>query len=355
MLMKGLEMDYCADHKGKMSGYQKNGFSIFFVEALRELYKITHSGTRQEYKAVWRQIAAQWCLESNYGESTLAKHANNFSGLKWRHELDPSGLMKCDYKDWSSESDIYFKCNIPTEFPELYFRFINRSIYSNVDPEFPYRFIYDLAESGFVGSLPGFVPNEKAIKHSIAEEYERRINDILMSPKFSDLMTEVLRFDELPASFLLPGDRSHTNDAAKALNSAAKVGFKVDDFEKIMMPDFGSNPGGERAEMPKEEVKMSSWTEFRDEMVGALKLTAKETAVNHLFQVFFRDKSGKVVKKSVDAEIKEQLEAQKEEIRYYRALADEYKRCLGLSIDMNLENNLMPDFVLNEPLKPDWL
>jgi hypothetical protein len=323
-----------------MSGYQKNGFSIFFVEALRELYKITHAGTRQEYKAVWRQIAAQWCLESNYGESTLAKHANNFAGLKWRKELDPDGLMKCDYKDWSNELDSYFKCNIPSEFPELYFKFINRKIYEWVIIK-PNHFIFHLAESGFVGSLPGFIPEGKDHRHSISSEYLRRINDILMSPKFKDLMSEVLRFDELPASFLLPGDRVKSDT--------------LDDFEKIMMPDFGFNSGGERAEMPKDGVKMSSWTKFRDELIGALKQTAKESAINELFQVSFRDKSGRVVKKSVDSEIKEQLEAQKEEIRYYRALSDEYKRCLGLSIDMNLENNLMPEFVLNEPLKPDWL
>jgi len=323
-----------------MSGYQKNGFSIFFVEALRELYKITHAGTRQEYKAVWRQIAAQWCLESNYGESTLAKHANNFAGLKWRHEIDLDKKQRLLYSDWEQKEEYYFRCEFPSEFPELYFRFINRRIYEAVKPK-PESFIYELAKAGFVGSLPGFVPDEKDLRHSMASEYERRINDILMSPKFSDLMTEVLRFDELPASFLLPGDRAKSDT--------------LDDFEKIMMPDFGFNSGGERAEMPKDGVKMSSWTKFRDELIGALKQTAKESAINELFQVFFRDKSGKVVKKSVDAEVKEQLEAQKEEIRYYRALSDEYKRCLGLSIDMNLENNLMPEFVLNEPLKPDWL
>lgn len=319
---------------------KQNGFSVFFVEALRELYKITHSGTRQEYKAVWRQIAAQWCLESNYGESTLAKHANNFAGLKWRQEIDPDKKQRLLYSDWQQKEEYYFRCENPAEFPELYFKFINRKIYEWVIIE-PGHFIFHLAEAGFVGSLPGFVPDEKDPRHSISSEYLRRINDILMSPKFSDLMTEVLRFDELPASFLLPRDREKSDT--------------LDDFEKIMMPDFGYNSGGERAEMPKAEVKMSSWTKFRDELVGALKETAKETTVNHLFQVFFRDKSGKVVKKSVDAEIKEQLETQKEEIRYYRALADEYKRCLVLSIDMNLENNLMPDFVLNEPLKPGWL
>ena len=340
-----------------MSGYQKNGFSIFFVEALRELYKITHLGTRQEYKAVWRQIAAQWCLESGWGESVLAKRGNNFAGLKWRQEIDPDKKQRLLYSDWEQKEEFYFRCENPAEFPELYFRFINRKIYADVRPEFPNRFIYDLAEAGFVGSLPGFIPDEKDPRHSISTEYLRRINNILMSAKFNDLMSEVMRFEELPASFFLPGDREKSDT--------------LEDFEKIMMPGFGFNsgqmsaggfkyqvkPGVENfgAEMPKDEVKMSRWTKFRDELVGALKQTAKETAVNRLFQVFFRDKSGRVVKKSVDAEVKEQLEAQKEEIRYYRALADEYKRCLGLSIGMNLDNGLTPDFILNEPLRPGWL
>lgn len=325
-----------------MSGYQKNGFSIFFVEALRELYKITHAGARQEYKAVWRQIAAQWCLESNYGESTLAKRGNNFAGLKWRQEIDPDKKQRLLYSDWQQREEYYFRCEFPSEFPELYFRFINRKIYEWVKPE-PAHFIFQLAEAGFVGSLPGFIPDEKDQRHSISSEYLRRINDILMSPKFNDLMSEVLRFDELPASFLLPGDRVKSDT--------------LDEMEKIMMPELNPNSGVVKlAEMPKAEVKMSfKWSVFRDELKAELIGATKEVAINKLFQVFFRDKSGRVVKKSVDAEVKEQLETQKEEIRYYRALADEYKRCLGLSIDMNLENNLMPDFVLNEPVKPGWL
>lgn len=47
-------------------------------------------------------ILAQWALESNYGQSDLAKRANNFAGIKWNRSAD---YMSGAYAGYFSVSD----------------------------------------------------------------------------------------------------------------------------------------------------------------------------------------------------------------------------------------------------------
>jgi len=308
--------------------------NIKFLEAVRALYVETNLSQKwSRYRNSWKQIAAQWVLESGYGGSKLAMIANNFAGLKWRKELDPAGIFKFKYSDWAGENDTYFLCSSPADFADLYFRFIERPVYDGISIE-PGEIIFDLAYRGFVGRLSGYeAPDFQDKRYHIAREYRRRVEEILKSKKFNDFLTAVMCFPEIADT--------------------------LDEYEKIMMPDFGFDSGEKdvvMAEMPKAEVKMSfKWSTFRDELKTEIVGAVKEVAISKLFQVFFRNKDGKIVNKSVDEDIKHHIDRLTAENRYHRALADEYKRCLFLSIDMNLENGLMPDFVLNEPVKPDWL
>lgn len=95
---------------------------------------------RPEFSPVRYAILSQLALESGWGKSGLAKHFNNFAGLKAREDLIlPPGVNVgfVDYRDWKEQrtgktegkKDLDLRVFDLEHFPAVYFAFLDRKHY----------------------------------------------------------------------------------------------------------------------------------------------------------------------------------------------------------------------------------
>lgn len=124
-------------------------------------------------------IYAQWALESNYGNSELAQHYNNFGGMKYRIELDHL-CRPLDYTDWAGETSPHCFLEAPEDYPKLYWAFVHRTPYPEIDKhmETGADFIYYLASCGYVST-------------ESPESYLSKIERVIASDKFKSACSAI--------------------------------------------------------------------------------------------------------------------------------------------------------------------
>lgn len=172
-----------------------------FLIALRKL--------KEQHPALFPVIMAQWCYESNYGESPLAYNANNFSGLKYR-DLSPylprdvwERVGQHPHTDRKGEHDPYIKCYLPSDFVDVYFAFLRREPYKRVywSGDYPYTvtpsallamkrpatFLAWIAECGFCAWIPRFTGTGS----EMYTEYVFRVLKVQKSPKYKEILSRL--------------------------------------------------------------------------------------------------------------------------------------------------------------------
>lgn len=172
-------------------------FSPAFISALRRL--------KQDHPVLFEVVSAQWCYESNYGNSLLARASNNFSGLKCR---DLSPYLPRDiwervghhvHQDTKGDTDPYLKCYDPADFPEVYMAFLDREVYKRAsykgkfdpflfeDLRHPTSFLAHIADCGFCAWIPKF----NGTQQELYTEYVYRVLKVRHSKKYQELMRYV--------------------------------------------------------------------------------------------------------------------------------------------------------------------
>jgi len=166
-------------------------------------------------------VAAQWCVESDYGQSALSMFSHNFAGLKWRDDIVehmPSGskhlISKGDpHEDWDNKLDEYVYCADPYYFYLIYFAFLERSPYAKstwIDykgdslhlqvtiksfHDQPLSFMAHIVECGFCASVSGFhrknYKTDMGYKRAVQAEYMRRVLKAWSSKKFRGLIEAI--------------------------------------------------------------------------------------------------------------------------------------------------------------------
>lgn len=142
------------------------------------------SEVKPEYKQLFEFTLAQWALESGYGKSKLAQEFNNFGGMKFRKELSKQFPKSERYEDWSGETVPYFLLDSFEQYPELYFAFIGRWPYKGFEKHISSgrKFIKFLGKCGYCGAMDGVA------KKDVPEAYAKRIELIINSPKFREIL-----------------------------------------------------------------------------------------------------------------------------------------------------------------------
>ena len=176
-------------------------------QELIEAYK----AAKIEFPILKAITLAQWILESGRGTSKLSLNANNFGGLKYREEIKLDGITQYvhDNEGRKEDSNVYFKCDTPARFIELYWAFMNRSVYKGWKEKIaasnePKDYLKHIVFKGYVGPVEG--ESDDAL-------FERRIKYIA---KVVDLIPEAYR--------LLSSDSSI--DLSKS-NNVDLLGFTV--------------------------------------------------------------------------------------------------------------------------------
>ena len=132
---------------------------------------------KPEYVHLETTILAQWMLESNYGKSELSSRYFNYSGLKYRHEVQ--GYMKIIYTDSVGEVDQYFALPTPTGFCKLYFSFLERKRYHGI--------------GATLGSKFAFLSHLQSRGFSTDKDYIKKIERVMRSTKFKELVRDINR------------------------------------------------------------------------------------------------------------------------------------------------------------------
>ena len=78
-------------------------------------------------------LLSQWSLESNFGDSKLAKEFLNFGGLKWRDEMKGYALKRFLKTPSEPEGTDWCKFDSVEKFIEGYWHFVHRSPYPEID------------------------------------------------------------------------------------------------------------------------------------------------------------------------------------------------------------------------------
>jgi hypothetical protein len=145
---------------------------------------------KKSYPELSYLTGSQWCLESNFGRSILAKENFNFAGLGYR---DLSNYLPLDtlqrvhevtYMGQDQDRKSYLKLDDPADFAQVFFAFLKRPIYKiqfggrgfseqNLYPwkwvDHPLLFLSHIATKGFCG----WTPSVKRKDYETDEEYYR--------------------------------------------------------------------------------------------------------------------------------------------------------------------------------------
>lgn len=169
------------------------GATASFLKAVAHLMIYIETDSPQFRKCL-RVIAAQWALESNFGNSELAKSFRNFSGLKFRKAVAHVCDRKADYTDWEKESDAYLWPESEQNFVEVYFEFIARRVYQGFDKKLPSptKFIKHIADCGFCGAISGVSKKDYSdpdeYRKAVHDEYFHRVTDLALSDKLNNVI-----------------------------------------------------------------------------------------------------------------------------------------------------------------------
>lgn len=167
-------------------------FQDGLIKAGAGLYKLVQTEPYQKYKPVWKAILAQWVLESGWGRSVLARLYYNFGGMKFRYGI-AIGLRAYLVRlfDWNSDGDDYFAIRNPKDYASLYFDFIERPRYHDINLSRDYTFLWCLASRGYVHKMPrrggGIVDGLE-----LPNYYADRILKIKNGKRFKNLLKYVL-------------------------------------------------------------------------------------------------------------------------------------------------------------------
>ena len=157
-----------------------------------ELYAYLNDD-RLDILPLYRILLSQWYLESDGGQSKLAKHFNNFSGLKYRKVMDDVCERKADYTDWEKETDAYLYPEDRKNFIECYFKFISRPMYDGWEnhSDNEHNFIVHIAQGGFCGAISGIklvdFDSFEDYRQAVCEEYVNRIERVLGSQELLEI------------------------------------------------------------------------------------------------------------------------------------------------------------------------
>jgi hypothetical protein len=169
-------------------------------------FKLALIKLKQDYPVLFPVISAQWCYESNYGSSRLARNAKNYAGLKFRQDISChlskdvwTRVGKYIHKDTKGDTDPYVMCHKASDFVEVYMAFLSRSPYCAasyqgiIDPHLfgdlrqPTTFLAHIADCGFCAWIPRF----EGTQQEIYTEYVYRVLKVLHSKKYREVVANV--------------------------------------------------------------------------------------------------------------------------------------------------------------------
>ena len=172
-----------------------------------EQFKIALKALKLLHPELLNIIGAQWCLESDFGRSDLAKKACNFSGLGYRdlapflHKniLERVGMYQ--YTGQDGDTKEYLKCYMPVDFAHVYLAFLRREVYNTPEIKVgellqsPLALLGWIADQGFCGWVPGVkrkdYQTDEDYQQATHAEYVRSVLECSLSTNYQKLLREL--------------------------------------------------------------------------------------------------------------------------------------------------------------------